>query len=108
MSPWIQKQTTNPFLVDGIAPDDSPHGRTIDEVINRDRKRTSSIVQYIEDVNATLSGLSNTVHALFVLSPKADVFEPHIAYMAQGGILGQQLAELHLSSSMAINALRLK
>jgi hypothetical protein len=107
-SPWIQKQNKNPFFVDEIAPDDSSHGRTIEQVINRDFRRASSIVQYIEDVNATLPVPPNTTQSLSVLSPEASVFEPRIAYMAQGGVLGQQLAELHLSSSLAINALKMK
>jgi hypothetical protein len=102
------KAEQEPFLRRRNRPDDSPHGRTIDEVINRDFKRASSIVQYIEDVNATLPVPPNTTQSLSVLSPEASVFEPHIAYMAQGGVLGQQLAELHLSSSSAINALKMK
>jgi hypothetical protein len=107
MSPF-QKQSNNPFFVDDIAPDDGPHGRTIDEAIDRNSKRASTIVQYIEDVGATLPVPPNTAQSLSMLSPNAAVFQPYATYTGHGGTLGQRLAELHLSSSLAITALTMK
>jgi hypothetical protein len=76
--------------------------------MDKDSERTSTVVQYIEDVGAMLSVPPNTAYSVSMLSPQAAAFQPCVAYPGRGQTLGQQLAELHLSSSLAITALKLK
>jgi hypothetical protein len=103
----FRKQRNSPFFADDIAPDDYPEGESINEVNEKNFKHPPSVVQYIDDIGATLPVPPNSAQSPFRLSPEAAVFEPYVAYMGQGETLGQPLAEPHFSSSLAITTLKM-
>ncbi|KAF1831094.1 hypothetical protein BDW02DRAFT_71186 [Decorospora gaudefroyi] len=107
VSPF-QKHSSSSFFADDVDPNDSTPIRNMNKAMDDDNRHTLSIVPCMEDMKDTLPVPPNTARSHFLLSPDAAVFEPYGAYSGQGAILGQQLADLHLSSSLAISALKTK
>jgi len=105
LSPF-QKQSNNLFYVDNIAPDENLEMKT--GQMDRDSVHAPSSVPYIGASEAALLALPNAAKTQYLLSPEAAVFAPQATYMHQEDVIGQQLSELHLRSSLAITVLKMK
>ena len=104
----FQKQSNNPFYADDIAPDENFAMKTTGQM-DRDSVHVPSSVRYTGASEAALLALPNAAKTQqTLLSPEAAVFAPEATYSHQKDLIGQQLSELHLRSSLAITVLKMK
>ena len=103
----FQKQSNNPFYTDDIAPDENLELKTAGQM-DRDSVHVPCSVRYTRASEAALLVLPNAAKTQNLLSPEAAVFTPEATYSHQEDLIGQQLSELHLRSSLAITVLKMK
>jgi hypothetical protein len=108
LSPF-EKESNSPLFADDVAPDERLEIGNVGnvDVTMLENFRESFPVPPLENIKARQQVLANTqTHAL--LSAEAAIFQPQHIYMSQRVAVDQQLAQLHLSSSMAITTLEIK
>ncbi|KAB2110109.1 hypothetical protein AG0111_0g475 [Alternaria gaisen] len=108
LSPF-EKESNSPLFADDFAPDERLEIGNVGNVgvTMLESFRESFPVPPLENIKARQQVLSNTqTHAL--LSAEAAIFQPQHINMSQRVAVDRQLAQLHLSSSMAITTLKIK
>jgi hypothetical protein len=105
LSPF-QKESNNPLFPDNVAPDEHWELGSVDGIVLEDSKQSLAI-KHVKNIDTRLRTSPNAqAHSL--LSADAAVFQPRLTHSGQGDTIHHQLAQLHLSSSMAITALKTK
>ncbi|KAH7551614.1 hypothetical protein BM1_09248 [Bipolaris maydis] len=97
----FQKDCSNSSFVDDIAPNDHLGSDGFDLASTK----STFCAQYVVQTGATRPLPMACRSKRFVFSPEAAVFEPQNAFKDLNVQLGQQFAELHISSSLAATTL---
>lgn len=105
LSPFA-KESDKPFSTDDVAPDELSEIGNIGGTI-RENLEQSLAAEHFEDVETRL-GVSPNTQTHVLLSAEAAVFRPQFMHTDQGDAIDQHLAQLHLSSSIAITTLKIK
>ncbi|KAI4650338.1 hypothetical protein J4E93_002694 [Alternaria ventricosa] len=99
LSPF-QRESISPFFSFDVAPDEHLQARSTDGTISDDYKQPLD-AQHTRKINPIPSASSNTPTHL-LLSPEAPIFHPQTTYTNREGSVATRLAEINLSSAMAV------
>ncbi|KAF3043995.1 hypothetical protein E8E12_005250 [Didymella heteroderae] len=111
VSPF-QKKSSNPFVVDDLAPDAYAEGLRRDSAITRDMKRPSLLCREAVELSNSLPVPPNTTHSQYrrssFLSPAAPVLRPTYSSVVQQSTHSRiSIKKLSISSSAAASTIEL-